>query len=293
MWYNRRGQVVNRLICRQQAKEWVKRLYMLELLEQLFRQVRAYTQSERFDRSKVYLRSPQHTTMQFDRDAEDIIINGLVESGLGFEVITEERPTFTTTSVPSYRVVIDPIDGSNNVARGIMTAGVALAVLPIDAPITPKQVQWALVGELFSGTVYEAKHGGGAFRNGRRCQVSDTRNIKDCLAGINLDGRDMDRVQMLLTTQPPPNHVRRTGSSAIDSVYVASGTYDAYIDLGNVITGESFLASASIVLEAGGIVSDQEGKTLRPMTNLTEGFSLVIAGTKELHQEIITRINVS
>lgn len=267
---------------------------MLELLEQLFRQVRAYAQSERFDRYRVYHHSPEHTTMQFDRDAEDIIIQGLVESGLGFEVITEERPTFATVPVPSYRIVIDPIDGSTNVARGIMTAGVALAVLPIDAPIVPERVQWALVGELFSGTVYQAQGGGGgAFRNGRRCQVSDMTSIQNCLAGMNFDRRDWRAAQALLTEQPVLGNVRRTGSSAIDTVYVASGTYDAYIDIGNVLTGESFLASSCIVLEAGGIVSDPAGNALRPITSLTEGFSLVMAGTKELHRQIISRIAVS
>jgi len=50
---------------------------MLELLEQLFRQVRGYAQSERYDRKQVYAKSSKHVTMQFDRDAEDIIINGL------------------------------------------------------------------------------------------------------------------------------------------------------------------------------------------------------------------------
>src|SRR5436190_1872709 len=124
---------------------------MLELLEQLFRQVRAYLHSERFNRNQVYFESPTHSTMQFDRDAEDLIIHGLRESGHGFEVLTEERPLFTTSTEPRYRIVVDPVDGSMNVARGIMTAGVALAVLPIDAPIRPDHVQWALVGELFSG----------------------------------------------------------------------------------------------------------------------------------------------
>ena len=46
---------------------------MLELLERLFQQVRTYVRSDHFDRSKVYFQSPKHTTMQFDRDAEDII----------------------------------------------------------------------------------------------------------------------------------------------------------------------------------------------------------------------------
>src|SRR6266516_5100088 len=95
---------------------------MLELLEQLFRKVRAYMQSERFDRYLVYSQSTDHTTMQFDREAEDIIISGLIESGQSFEIITEERPAFSTSNEPSYRIIIDPVDGSTNVSRGIPTA---------------------------------------------------------------------------------------------------------------------------------------------------------------------------
>jgi myo-inositol-1(or 4)-monophosphatase len=264
---------------------------MLELLEQLFRQVRAYALSERFNRNQVYLHSPEHITMQFDRDAEDIIIQGLTDSGHGFEVFTEERPTFTTDPSPTYRIVIDPVDGSNNVTRGIMTAGVAFAVLPADVPILPENVQWALVGNLFNGTVYQAQRDGGAFRNGRRCQVSGTKRIKDCLAGMNFDGRDPAAVQALLIREPVLQGVRRSGSSAIDTVYVASGAYDAYIDVGDVLTGESFLASLAIITEAGGVFSDVKGKSLQPIVSLKQGFSLVVASTKELHQEIITRLN--
>ncbi len=63
---------------------------MLELLEQLFRQVRAYMHSEHEDRNQVYFQSSKHTTMLFDHEAEDIIISGLIESGHGFEVISED-----------------------------------------------------------------------------------------------------------------------------------------------------------------------------------------------------------
>jgi myo-inositol-1(or 4)-monophosphatase len=263
---------------------------MLELLEQLFRQVRYYSQSERFDHSSVYAKSSKHTTMKFDRDAEDIIIRGLEESGHGFEVISEERPPFSTQQHPGYRIIIDPIDGSENVTRGIMTAGVSLAVLPITEAVTPDQVLWALVGELFSGTVYVAQHGNGAFRNGRRCQVSTTKSIQSSMIGLNMDGRNQQAINALVTGEPRMARVRRTGSAAIDSVYVASGAYDAFIDIGGALTGESFLAAASIALEAGGIVSDQQGKALRPITNLQEKYSVVMAATKELHQEIIDRI---
>ena len=229
---------------------------MLELLEQLFRKVRAYMQSERFDRYLVYSQSTDHKTMQFDREAEDIIISGLIESGQSFEIITEERPAFSTSN----------------------------------EPITPQNVQWALVGELYSGTVYQAQRAWGAFCNGHRCQVSETSQLEQCLAGMNFDGRDPEVYRKLLIEHPPINNVRRSGSSSMDIVYVANGAYDAYIDTGDVLTGETFLASLSIVLEAGGIVSDQYGKPLRPISNLTEGFSLVVAGTKELHTELLTRI---
>jgi myo-inositol-1(or 4)-monophosphatase len=120
--------------------------------------------------------------------------------------------------------------------------------------------------------------------------VSETKRLQDCVAGLNFDERDLNVIQALLTRNPTPAKIRRTGSSALDSVYVANGSYDAYIDVGNILTGESFLASTSIIIEAGGIVSDQQGKDLRPITNLTDGFSLVTAGTRELHKEIIARI---
>lgn len=266
---------------------------MLELLEQLFRQVRAYFHSEQFNRDAIYAQSSNHLTMQFDHDAEEILVKGLQDSGLGFEIMTEERPSSTTTLSPTYRIVVDPIDGSNNVVRGIAAASVALAMLPIEAPIIPENVQWALVGELFSGTVYEAQRGGGAFCNRKRCQVSDIKSLSESIAGVNFDGRSSIVLSSLLTEEPRVGKVRRSGSSALDSVYVASGAYDAYIDVGDQLTAESFLASASIVLEAGGIVTDSTGKPLRPITNLTEPYSLAMAGTKALHKAIIQRLNVS
>lgn len=248
--------------------------------------------SDAFSRQGVFSSSSEHVTMQFDREAEDIIISGLIESGHGFEIITEERPPFTTSANPPYRVVIDPVDGSTNVQRGILTASVALAVLSIDVPITPENVQWALVGELYSGTVYEASRGGGAFCNGRRCQVSETTQLKESMLGMNFDGRGRDIVRHLLIEEPAPAYVRRSGSSAMDVVYVANGAYDAYIDIGNVITAESFLASASIVLEAGGIVSDGKGTPVRPVKTLKKGYSIVTAGTKTLHAEILARLQL-
>lgn len=260
---------------------------MLELLEQLFRQVRVYMHSERFNRHQIFEQSSEHTTMQFDREAEDLIIEGLTASGHGFEIITEERPLICTSEQPQYRIVVDPVDGSTNVQRGILSASVSLAVLPIAAPVTPENVEWALVGELYSGTVYQAEREHGAYCNGRRCQVSEVKHYRDCLAGINLDQRDTPALQRLLCGDMLPAGVRRSGSSAMDLVYVANGAYDAYVDIGGIITGESFLAAAMIVREAGGLVTDAYGQPLVPVEHLHQGFSLLVAATPELHHELL------
>jgi myo-inositol-1(or 4)-monophosphatase len=260
---------------------------MLELLEQLFRQVRSYLHSERFNRQQIFEQSSEHTTMQFDREAEDLIIEGLTASGHGFEIVTEEHPLLCTSEHPTYRIVVDPVDGSTNVARGILSAGVSLAVLPIEAPVTPEHVQWALVGELYSGTVYQAERSRGAYWNGRRCQVSATTHYQDCLVGINLDQREANAMQRLLCTDKLPASMRRCGSSAMDLVYVASGAYDAYVDVGEILTGESFLAAAMIVREAGGLITDTQGQPLVPIKHLRQGYSLIAASTPQLHNEIL------
>ena len=61
-----------------------------------------------------------------------------------------------------------------------------------------ENVQWALVGELYSGTVYQAQRDLGAFCNGHRCQVSETSQLEQCLAGMNFDGRDPEVFRKLL-----------------------------------------------------------------------------------------------
>src|SRR5260370_8440444 len=124
---------------------------------------------------------------------------GLVERGKGFEMNAEEGPTLMTSPAPAYRIVVDPVDGSTNVERGIMTAGVSLAVLPIDAPISQEHVQWALVGELFTGTVYQAQQGLGAFGNGPRGQVSETEHLEDGPPGMHHADPDPDILQSHLT----------------------------------------------------------------------------------------------
>ena len=57
-----------------------------------------------------------------------------------------------------------------------------------------KHVQWALVGELFSGTVYQAQQGNGAFRNGRRCKVSETAHLNECVLGMMLSPAGLARL---------------------------------------------------------------------------------------------------
>ena len=86
--------------------------------------------------------------------------------------------------------------------------------------------------------------------------------------------------------EPTIGMIQRTGSSAMDIAYVASGAYDALLML---VAFYSRVVSRFVKYCARSrrCVSDQNGNDLRDIANLREGFSLVVAGTRELHTELL------
>jgi myo-inositol-1(or 4)-monophosphatase len=81
--------------------------------------------------------------------------------------------------------------------------------------------------------------------------------------------------------------VRAFGSAATVLVRVADGSLDAHLDLRNRLTPENFLASALIIREAGGLITDAAGNALPPIHSLTDCFSIIAAANPELHATLI------
>ncbi len=100
---------------------------------------------------------------RFDLVANDAALAVFREIRLPVVVDSEENePLEIGSGTPRHRLVLDPVDGSDNWARGLPLSALSCAVLPIDAPLHPDWVEAALVGPFENDTPLIALKGSGA-----------------------------------------------------------------------------------------------------------------------------------
>ncbi|WP_409495984.1 inositol monophosphatase family protein [Amycolatopsis sp. cmx-11-12] len=159
---------------------------------------------------------------------------------------------------PNVYWVLDPVDGTANFVHGVPLCAVVLGLVQSSQPVL------GVVDLPFIGHRYWAVRGGGAFRNGKPIAVSGTSAIGEAMISLSDYGKgdggavrirtsfELDRA---LTKRA--QRVRRLGSSAVELVWVADGTLDASLTLGNHSWDTA--AGAVIALEAGALVVDADG----------------------------------
>jgi len=229
-------------------------------------------------------------TKEFDYLAEERIINCCArEIADPVRILTEERGEVRTRSgAARWTLMVDPVDGSENFGRGNELSCVSLALLPGAELPRPEAVTAALVGGIFSGTIYEAEKGAGAWRNGQPIRPSNVTCLSDAIATIDfhLTGRDgfFSHLYRLLSSI---KDARRFGTAAFEFAAVASGGVDAYVHVRDTLSPENYMAAYLIVAEAGGVISDRLGRPLAPIRSMTQGQSIVAAATRALHAEIL------
>jgi myo-inositol-1(or 4)-monophosphatase len=189
---------------------------------------------------------------------------------------------------PEFVMVLDPVDGSDNLARGIPLAGTAVALIPSGGPIAVGTVQYALVGDLFTGDRWVAERGQGAFRNGIRIRPSRVTKLEEATVSCELNHFAVEaRLAGMLSRAQA---VRTLGCATRALSMVADGSLDAHLDVRGRLTPENFLAPSLVVGEAGGLLTDPEGKAIPAIQSLTERYSIVAAATPELHADLISEL---
>ncbi len=202
------------------------------------------------------------------------------------EVLSEESaPRRLGAGEPEFTVVLDPVDGSDNFARGIAPSAVAVALVPAGEPIAVDTVQFALVGDLLTGEVWRARRGRGACSNGRALRTAAVTLLEEAMLSCEMNHFAVG--EKLTGVLSRARGVRAFGCATWALVMVAGGRLDAHLDLRGRLTPENFLAPSLILAEAGGVVTDGEGKALPPVRGLTERFSVVAAATPDLHAALM------
>ncbi len=190
---------------------------------------------------------------KYDRASEALLVARFRERLPRFDVVAEERGGAPSGERPV--LWADPLDGTTNFAHGHPFYCVSIGLLDGPTPLAAAVVAPSLDAE------YRAARGSGAWRNGRRCQVTRTASLAESLLATGFpydahtDTENNLREFCALTRRT--RGVRRCGSAALDLCLTADGAFDAYWE--RKLKPWDVAAGALMVLEAGGRLSDLDG----------------------------------
>lgn len=227
---------------------------------------------------RVDLKGRIDLVTEVDTACEERIRRTLLEAFPDHRILGEEGGQ-TGGSHPC-RWLIDPLDGTTNFAQGYPFYAVSIGL--------------EIAGEMVAGVVhdptrqetFQAIRGGGAWLNDQSIRVSPSQSLEESLlvTGFPYDLRSGPELHLDLFRDfvLEARGVRRDGAAALDLCYVACGRFDAYWELG--LSPWDMAAGSLIVREAGGELSDFEGRPLR-----LEGRDL-LASNGRLHPVMLERI---
>ncbi len=202
--------------------------------------------------------------------ADEIIRRGLRSAGLA--VLSEESGLAGPGGASGVTVVVDPVDGSTNGARGLPWYATSLCAVDGDGPLA------ALVVNLATGDRYRAVRGrgaehdrsairvGGAGGDGGGGRPPDDRVSPPPRPVVTGRCRELAEAIIGVSGLPPGpvawRQFRALGAIALDLCAVADGNLDGYVDVDRAHGVWDYLGAVLVCREAGATVVDGGGDEL-------------------------------
>jgi myo-inositol-1(or 4)-monophosphatase len=177
-------------------------------------------------------------------------------------------------------IVMDAIDGTTNVVRGIPFYCCSLAYA---TDFKLSTVTDAAIIDLARGDLYYASKGKGAFLNGRRISAKEE-SPPDPTIGINVSGVKPAVVERLAPIIAEADHTRQFGANALEMCFLARGFLDAYIDLRGKIRPTDIAAGYLIAKEAGAKVYSADGSDLESDLDVKTRLSYVVVANDRMRE---------
>jgi myo-inositol-1(or 4)-monophosphatase len=225
-------------------------------------------------------------TLLLDQSAEDNIVEVLQTSDITYTILTEEKGMIESDSNPEYLVILDPIDGSANLERGIPLVSVGISAAPFSKSMTTDDIEISIIDSFFTDETYIAIKEEGATRNGKPIRPildrDDPRIIISYDTKKNLDG---NFGRQSFQTLRSVHDMRRTGSNLLDLCWTASGSLDAMIDFRDILP-IVHVSGTHMVFEAGGYVLNAGGNRFCQSFDMNKRMSFVAARNEELARSL-------
>lgn len=279
-----------------------------EIIREVGRAIRPYVGKDESG-EKVKMGADGTPTSLIDIIAEEKLINILKNAPVLSYIVSEEigelklgkgtkrsitltrelrRADLSEEETPKFIFLIDPVDGTNNAIKEIPAFGISIAVADVNQGrlATLNDVQLGFVSNFANGNFFEAEKGKGCWLNNEEVHPSDIINISDMTLGGFTKSGTTEASQLVDNAR----RMRVLGSVVLELSYVASGRYDAFLDLrGSRII--DIAASKLILEEAGCIITNKYGQKLNNNLSIYEKTIVVAANNKILHKQMIDILN--
>ena len=220
--------------------------------------------------------------------AEKAVLDYLKEINFSCAVLGEECGRVELSKNSTGYMIMDAVDGSTNAVRGIPISCCSLAFATSGKL---SSVTDAVIIDLYTGDLYSASKGMGAFMNGKRIQVHREQPLY-YVVGLDISGISSDSLQRLLPIISASNHIRHFGAVALELAIFARGLVDLFIDIRDKLRITDVAAGYLIAIEAGGIVIDKNGKPLESELNYDARISFIVAASEEILNETMRKLKL-
>lgn len=176
--------------------------------------------------------------------------------------------------------VVDPLDGTTNYVHDVPAYCVSIGLWAEGKPVV------GVIHDPRMNEVFTAALGLGAFLNGKPIQVSTVSKLADGVIATGFPANYHKQIRNLNAWAKLSAHaqsLRRTGSTALNMAYVASGRFDGYWAFDNYAW--DVMAGAVLITEAGGTLTTIEGLPFDPFC------PDLITTNGRFHQELIAALN--
>jgi myo-inositol-1(or 4)-monophosphatase len=192
--------------------------------------------------------------------------------------ISEE--TVNEGKFSQYTWIIDPLDGTLGYAGGLPFYGVSIGLVKNNKPYL------GVINLPAFGSLYWAEKGKGAYLNGKKIKVAPLTDLSRAIISFDYHfagGRKKDIQRILIKIADKVRYPPTFACSVVSLAYVAQG-----ICHGNIHSAYpwDFLAGAAIIEEAGGRVTDYQGKAIDWSKKSID----LLATNGSLHKEILSII---
>lgn len=208
---------------------------------------------EKFDLEDVEVKGKANFVSYVDKQAEELIVDGLFKLLPGSGFIAEEGTAISADE--KYKWIIDPLDGTTNFIHGLPPFAVSIALMENE------ELVLGVVYEITQDECFYAWKGSKAYLNGTEIKVSTASTTTDSLIATGFPYTAFEKLESYLASMRffmiHSHGLRRLGSAATDMAYVAAGRFEAFYEHG--LKPWDVAAGTIILRQAGGKVSDFNG----------------------------------